>query len=118
MASVSTDVGDLEAFAAKLDQAGDVLVREAPKILGEVAKAIADDARELAPQGPTGDLKASVASHSEGLTAVVEAPIRYAIFVEYGTSKMAPQPFMTPALEAHEDELADKLEAAVEKALG
>jgi HK97 gp10 family phage protein len=48
----------------------------------------------------TGALRASIQSEMTGDTSgVVGTNIEYAPFVEFGTSKMAAQPYMTPAAE-------------------
>lgn len=77
-------------------------------LLRELAEDVARDAQALAPQR-TGELKTSV--HVDGVyanAAYVQANARdakdrpgeqaYAYFVEKGTSFMAAQPFMRPAL--------------------
>lgn len=81
--------------------------RLAPKY---VADKIVADAQARAPVD-TGYLRSSI--HSESKSAgkeadvIVDAP--YGVFVEYGTYKMAAQPFLTPAVEAHKDEFGLKL---------
>lgn len=68
------------------------------------AEHVADLARQLTPVD-TGALRASIrveAGPSETSRAVVAggSGVDYAVFVEYGTSRMAAQPFMTPAAKA------------------
>ena len=52
----------------------------------------------------TGRLRSSIANEigqdGEGLVAVIGTNVEYAPYVELGTSKMAAQPFLLPALEA------------------
>jgi len=76
--------------------------RRAPK---KVADRIASTARSLAPVR-TGALRGSIESVSltRGKEAEVRVGVDYAKFVEYGTYKMAAQPFLTPAVTAHADE--------------
>lgn len=69
-------------------------------------KTVADttsQARSLAPVD-TGNLRAGIHGSTEvGPTRVVgeiSASAHYAPYVEHGTSRMAPQPFMRPAQEA------------------
>lgn len=65
----------------------------------DVAQAIAKDAQAIVPVD-TGALQESIeASQVNDRTAVVDVGKDYGIFVEYGTVKMAAQPFMTPACE-------------------
>lgn len=87
-------------FAAAPDKAV-VLIRTA------TVKATIDtatDARRNAPVD-TGYLRSSIATEyefsGEGVTGTVEAGANYAVFVENGTSRMAPQPYMRPAFDKH-----------------
>lgn len=52
----------------------------------------------------TGRLRSSITNEigqdGEGLLAVIGTNVEYAPYVELGTSKMAAQPFLLPALEA------------------
>jgi len=43
--------------------------------------------------------------------------VEYGKFQEYGTSEMAAQPFLRPALDAGKDEAIDRLKAEIKKAL-
>lgn len=63
------------------------------------AEAVADLAEQLAPYD-TGALRDSihVADGDRSGSYQVVAGVSYAVFVEYGTHKMAAQPFLTPAL--------------------
>lgn len=80
----------------------DANARSAPK---KVADRIAATARSYAPVD-TGALRGSIESVSveAGYSADVIAGAEYAAYVEYGTYKMAAQPFLTPAVEQHANE--------------
>lgn len=102
---------EIRAHANKLRAAGPKVL---PLVVAATTKATLDtsrDARELTPVD-TGYLRASiaVAVGSDGTTAFgeVTAGANYAPYVEHGTSRMAPQPFMGPA---HEKNAAKWLEA-------
>lgn len=118
-------------------------LREAVKSGAEV---VAEDARTRAPIGTreprkgagTGRLKASIKVKlaKKGISAKVEADYPrnagtrksntkkqkagskeyYAFAVEYGTRKMAAQPFMGPALAAKAPQVYDKMSRAMEEA--
>lgn len=118
-------------------------LREAVKSGAEV---VAEDARTRAPMGTreprkgagTGRLKASIKVKlaKKGISAKVEADYPrnaarrknktkkqkagareyYAFAVEYGTRKMAAQPFMAPALAAKAPQVYDKMSSAMEEA--
>ena len=74
--------------------------RAAPK---KVADEILADAKARAPV-LTGALRASGTTRSieAGKSAEIEFGAPYAGYVEYGTYKMAAQPFLYPAVQAHE----------------
>lgn len=82
----------------------------------KVAEDIARDARQLVPVD-TGDLQASITT--ESLTAGKEAEVQvgedYAGFVEFGTVKMAAQPYLGPAAEQHENDVAEIILGAIEE---
>ena len=65
------------------------------KLPGELAEAIAEEARNRAPVR-TGRLKRSISA----VDGVVYIDAFYASFLEDGTSRSAPQPFVRPAIEA------------------
>lgn len=62
----------------------------------------------------TGHLRASIESKAEGLSATVGTNVEYGIYQEFGTYKMAAQPYLRPAL----TESSDAVVAAVRAAIG
>lgn len=66
------------------------------------------NARRFAPV-LTGALREGIVVEGHGLTASVVSTIRYADYVEYGTSDTAPQPYMRPAADLAAGPLADDL---------
>lgn len=48
-----------------------------------------------------GVLRKSITGRTRGLTGTVTATAPYAAFVEYGTARTDPQPFMDPAAQRH-----------------
>lgn len=71
----------------------------------------------------TGTLRSSISTkvfgdgRSGSMTVTVGDLTDYGLFVELGTSRMAPQPFMGPAFDAVVPSLTELLESAVEDAL-
>ena len=69
-------------------------------MLGRLCEDIAVDARRMAPV-LTGDLRNSIdvlgVSNGVGRVGAGDASVDYAAYVELGTRKMAPQPFLRPA---------------------
>lgn len=89
--------------------------------LTDVATAIRDDAKSLAPVD-TGSLKQSIrlqVYHKSGTfvkkvgvsaggyvtNPKTKRKVDYASYQEFGTSKMPPHPYMRPAIEKHKNEL-------------
>ncbi len=70
------------------------------------------DAKKNAPID-TGRLRNSITHRLETETGqiigIVGTNVEYASFQEFGTSKMAAQPFLFPALEANRDKIKDTL---------
>lgn len=68
-----------------------------------IAKAAADIEAQAKARAPvdTGLLRSSINQPPTGdsMRRVVESPVNYSVYQEYGTSKMPAQPYMTPAVE-------------------
>ena len=69
----------------------------AESVLTSAADLVKTSARLMVPVD-TGDLLNSIDTKQEGLTARIGSDIHYAAHVEAGTSKMAAQPYLRPAL--------------------
>lgn len=70
-----------------------------------------------APQTDTGRLASSIFFDKVGdLTAVVGSSVIYALYLEYGTSRMAARPFFRPAVERMKPKFQRRLELAIERA--
>lgn len=70
----------------------------------EIRQNIAEDARSRAPVDSS-ELRESIVATEEG----VEATAPHALWVEIGTEKMSPRPFLTPAIQAAEDALISSI---------
>ncbi|WP_404410209.1 HK97 gp10 family phage protein (plasmid) [Exiguobacterium aurantiacum] len=86
----------------------------------EVAKALRTNilkmeaqAKLLAPVD-TGYLRNSIFSTYSGMTATLSAGAEYAMYQEFGTSKMLPQPFFFIAFERQKEQLLADIKKALE----
>lgn len=79
--------------------------------VGDVSEAARDLQRNAQRFAPvlTGELREGIVVSGRGLSATVSSTVRYAGYVEYGTSDTAPQPHMRPAAELAAGPLADDL---------
>lgn len=96
-------------FANDLIRAANGLDLKGKAATKEVGGNALKTAQALAPRD-TGKLHASINLTQDGDRAIVETTLYYAAFQEYGTSRMAPNPFMGPAFQRHEPELIREVE--------
>jgi HK97 gp10 family phage protein len=104
------DVSELRKLSADLGEADGKTTALASKVVAKVALDIEAAAKVAAPVD-TGFLKNSISTTVEGLSAEVGPTASYSMYVEYGTSRMRPQPFMGPAFDAN----VGKFEQAMEQ---
>lgn len=117
MSEVTFDTSELSALAAEFVKAGVLAPKVVDKIVGATAREVRDDMRSSAPRD-SGELVGSIRVRAAGRGArEVRAEARHAVFVEYGTSVMPPQPFVGPAADRADRLLADRVLAAAVKAL-
>lgn len=112
--AVSLEFDDLDRLVASLSSHTAGMESRLALVVRKAAFDVERIAKTLAPVD-TGFLKNSihteiVANNWRVYAADVIADAHYAGFVEYGTSRMAPQPYMGPAL----DRVAPGFEAALE----
>ena len=93
---------EIRAMAHKFQAAPGKAVKMIRQATVKTTIDTAADARRNAPVD-TGYLRSSIATEYEfsgdGVVGSVEAGANYAAYVENGTSRMAPQPFMRPAFD-------------------
>lgn len=65
----------------------------------------------------TGYLQSTISASSDDWSMTAEASAHYAQYVEFGTWKMAAQPYFVPALEAAWSETSDAFQQAVQEAM-
>lgn len=102
----------------KLDKEGK---RAVAKAINAHAKKIVKGAKERTPTTGTGRLKKSIRITKRAKptrpVANVHATAFYAHFVEFGTIKMSPQPFMGPAFDEVADQIDDEIESILDRFL-
>lgn len=68
------------------------------------------------PASDTGRLANAITANIEGKSAEIVAGTEYAAHLEFGTLKMEPRPFLTPAVELERHKWDARLNALVDKA--
>jgi len=97
---------------ADIDDWASAILGRKTEILYKMGVALERHAKRLAPVD-TGTLRASIHTVKiDNYTVEVRDGVHYGVYQEYGTSKMAAQPFMRPAIYSSEnDRRAVMLEA-------
>ncbi|WP_210651342.1 HK97-gp10 family putative phage morphogenesis protein [Nocardioides sp. SYSU D00065] len=118
----SSDASEFHGLAVKLQRASAQVGAAAAAAVRKTAFDIEADAKALAPVD-TGNLRNSISTDITGdgrfgaITADIGPTAEYGAFVEYGTSRMGPQPYMAPAFERREPTLTAALEQIGEQLL-
>lgn len=76
------------------------------------AELVGANAKSICPVD-TGALRDSISVEHSGMSAEISANTDYASFVEFGTSKMAAQPFLVPSLLGNENAIISAIAAAI-----
>jgi HK97 gp10 family phage protein len=97
MTSVRVDVSDVYALAVAMEAQTRTTAASAAQAVARSAAAIERDAKIFAPVD-TGALRSSISRTVTGLTAEIGPTALYGGFVEHGTSRSGPNPYMRTAL--------------------
>ena len=109
--------GEVRRLAVELTHQGGRVGARAAQVVRRTAAAIEADAKALAPVD-TGNLRNSITTVTQGdgrhatFTASIGPTANYGVHLEYGTSRMAPRPFMGPAAQRHEAAFVQALQQA------
>lgn len=116
------DVSEARRLAADLRSASPRVGRKVAAGFRKSAREVVTLAQATAPHR-TGELASSIGADIYGdgrggsLAAVIGPTAYYGRYVENGTAFMAPEPFMTPALEAVEPSFVKAMEDALAEVL-
>ncbi len=113
---IRIETSDLNRLAVELTNASGKAVRLVSSAIAKTAHDIEADAK-LTVAVDTGNLRNSISSHIGLLDAVIGPTASYGGFVEYGTSRMAPQPYMGPAADRHVPLLVRAIASSAENIL-
>jgi len=91
----------LAAFAGKIE-------KEVETKLDVVGADMEDQAKSIVPVR-TGFLRSTIYHNAIGFVLDFGATADYASYVEFGTSRMASQPYIRPALDAHSQRILDAI---------
>lgn len=112
---MSADTSELRLLAVNLHSSAGTVGAKASQAIRKTAHDIESDAKILAAVD-TGNLRSSISTSIEGdgrfgsMSAEIGPTADYGAYVEEGTSRMAPQPYMGPAF--------DRRAPSLEQALG
>lgn len=87
------------------------------EVIAAGARIVCESARSACPVD-TGALRDSITVSNEGTSSVISANTDYAAYVEFGTSVMAPQPYLVPALIENSDAVLASMADAIESMQG
>lgn len=109
---------ELRQLSADLGKASAEITRKAQRVVAKTAHDIEATAKRNAPVD-TGALRDSISASitGGGMQAVIGPTVSYGVFVEFGTRRMRPQPYMGPALTSHEPMFTRAVESLIQEAL-
>jgi len=117
---MTIDIDGITRLTAKLNALDAALPDAEEAKMRQALLRIERDAKQIVPVD-TGNLKGSIESrvirNSDGeVVGVVGSNVRYAPFIEFGTSKMSAQPFLRPAVERNRETIRSLLGEGFEEA--
>lgn len=114
MPTVSMTVRGSEQLRRNLDRLAGAQRRQAQRDGLEAGARIVETYAKILVPVDTGTLKSSImVDEVTPMQAIIAPHTDYAEHVEFGTSRMAAQPYMRPALDEHESEIVQAVEATV-----
>ena len=104
------DFSELIAISADLGKASYEVTRRAQIVVRKTAADIEASGKRNAPVD-TGHLRGSISTTISmgGMSAEIGPTASYGAYVEFGTRRMSPQPFMRPAADQHFPEFEEAI---------
>lgn len=106
------DASEVRRLSFDLGKAPADVTAKAGRVVSKTARDIEADAKAIVAVD-TGNLKNSIGSDIDALSAVVGPTADYGLYVEEGTSRMGPQPYMRPAFDGRKEGFVQALEQIV-----
>lgn len=113
------DTSEIRELASDFQRAGGRVGKQVADAVRKTTTAVERSARRNAPVD-TGALRDGITQaitgdgRGAGITGTVFSSVPYARFVESGTARQAPQPWLGPAVSEHED----SFQASIDKIIG
>jgi len=113
-----SDWSEIKNLAADLGAASEKTQVRASLVVRKVATDIQAAGQKNAPVGETGALRSSITTSFDGpLSAEIGPTVNYGAYVEFGTYKMSPRPYMGPAADQNEPLFESAMGKLVEEVL-
>lgn len=106
------DTHEVDRLLTDLAKASEQVARRASQAIAKTAHDIEADAKILVPVD-TGFLKNSISSDIGELEAEVGPTAHYGGYVEEGTSRQSPQPYLRPAFDRRKEGLVKALDQII-----
>jgi HK97 gp10 family phage protein len=110
---IKVEMSQVIKLDAELAATSAVVAERVSAAIAKTAFDIEADSKALCPVD-TGFLRGSISSDIKPLEAEIGPTAEYGAYVEYGTSRAGPQPYMTPSF----DRRSSSLISAIEQAAG
>ncbi|KAA0957696.1 HK97 gp10 family phage protein [Planococcus sp. ANT_H30] len=110
------EIEGLDRFIRTMQSISDSLESSVKQVVSQTALQLESDAKRLVPVD-TGHLRRSIATSLEsgGMSAMVSTNVEYALAVEFGTSRQAAKPYMTPAHARSKTKYIEDMKAALRR---
>lgn len=106
----------LDKLYKRLDEIEKAVEEGVAAGLEEFGVKVQEDAKRYCPVD-TGRLQESIKVETDANGITIGTDVEYAAYVEFGTSRQRPQPYLTPAFEQNKNKIEDMIAKEIEKRL-